>query len=116
MVMPVASFVLVQTSEFGSADSRAQAATTRGQDLRLHYLCSGVYLIPVASSADFKTDARESHSARPITVSMQCTHIPKCRSGPGAQCAGHSWHHEYVLYPLSRVEVSVLMQGIRHRI
>ena len=45
MVMPVGTFVIVQTPQAGTAEYGARAAATQCQDVRLHYLCSGVYLI-----------------------------------------------------------------------
>ena len=97
MVMPVKTFVIVQTPEVGIAECRARAAATQCQDVRLHYVCSGVYLIPVAGSADGEMSPESFELVRLITASTQWRHIPNCRSGPDARWDRHLRHRRYGL-------------------
>eukprot|EP00439_Symbiodinium_sp_Y106_P012107 s302_g1.t2 len=97
MVMPVGTFVIVQTPQAGTAEYGARAAATQCQDVRLHYLCSGVYLIPVASSADGKMSPESFELVRLITTSTQWKHMPNCRSGPDAQWDRHLRRRRYGL-------------------
>ena len=119
MVMPVGTFVIVQTPQAGTAEYGARAAATQCQDVRLHYLCSGVYLIPVASSADGKMSPESFELVRLITTSTQWKHMPNCRSGPDAQWDRHLRRRRYGLAscrgqrPQSRHPISYLKARLR---
>ena len=119
MVMPVGTFVVVTTPQAGTAEYGARAAATQCQDVRLHYLCSGIYLIPVATSADRKMSSESFELLRPTTTSTRWRHMPNYRSGPDARWDRHLRHRRCGLAscrgqrPESRHPISHLKARLR---